>query len=130
MNLERMAEAASPVGTSVLVVEDDIEIRHLLATRLRESGFTVREASDASEALRLMDTAIHIDALITDVEMPGHINGISLAEQARARRPDLRVIVVSGTNAAEEVRRRGMAFFLKPYDLSSLITSIREDATQ
>ena len=130
MNPTPASTAISQIGISVLVVEDDIEDCHILATHLRESRFTVRKASDASEALRLIGTGIHIDALITDLEMPGHMTGIGLAEQARASRPLLQVIVVSVTDAGEEVRRRGMTFFLKPYDLESLVTSIREDSTQ
>lgn len=126
MKIESVPETARQSALNVLVVEDDIEIRHILATRLREFGFTVCEGSNAAEALRLIHAAIHFDAVITDVEMPGDMNGIALAEQIRAGRPDVKIIVVSGTNVDQEVRRRGMRFFMKPYDLSSLVEFIKE----
>src|SRR5579862_1167398 len=103
MNPESISKAESHVRSSILIVEDDIEIRHVLATRLREVGFTVSEASNAAEALRLIRAGIDFDAVITDVEMPGDMNGIVLAERIRADRPDIQIVIVSGTNVAHDV---------------------------
>jgi len=89
------ARIDSPGGT-VLLVEDDPEVRTLFTTFLRDGGYVVREAGDGQEALEMFERyADDIDIVVTDVVMP-NISGPSLVGALRARKPDVRVLFVSG----------------------------------
>jgi signal transduction histidine kinase len=83
-------------GGTVLLVEDDPEVRTLFTAFLRDGGYDVREAGDGEEALQIFEQhAGDIDVVMTDVVMP-NISGPSLASALRARKPDVRVLFVSG----------------------------------
>ena len=86
--------AEGPV--SVLLVEDEILISHLVADVLTEHGFEVHEAASADEALRYIDAGGAVDVMFTDVNLPGSMDGAALAQHARARRPDLPIVYASG----------------------------------
>jgi CheY-like chemotaxis protein len=106
---------ADPTAKTVLVVEDDVEVRHLLACALRVAGYTVHEAVDALEALRLLRSSIPFDAVVTDVQMPGEIDGILLAETIRVTHPTIKIVVASGLDLTERLRNSGITFLRKPY---------------
>jgi CheY-like chemotaxis protein len=109
----------------LLVVEDDVILRYTLAEWLRFEGYEVLEAMSADEAIVIFSSILSIDLVITDIEMPGSINGLDLAEQIKARFPALPVIVVSGRPVVDKLRIDAMtAFFPKPYDLSELAAYI------
>ena len=115
------ARAASAL---VLVVEDEVLIRMLLSDELRQAGFAVIEAANGDEALEVLAAQVAPDVMITDVRMPGGIDGLGLAAQARRAHPRLRVIVTSGhcpLGAAEIAD----AFIPKPYDLGRLVQHVR-----
>lgn len=114
MNRGSLPDAAIAAKT-VLVVEDDVEVRHLLSQALRSEGYSVHEAVDAHEALRLLHSPIRFDAVVTDVQMPGEIDGILLAESIRVTHPSIRVVVASGIDVSDRLRRSGIAFLRKPY---------------
>ena len=80
---------------SVLVVEDEALVRMLLVEALEEQGYTVLEADNGNTALDIVTSPERIDLLATDVGLPG-INGRQLAEMARALRPDLKVLFLTG----------------------------------
>jgi len=83
-------------GGTVLLVEDDPEVRSLFTTFLRDGGYVVREAADGQEALEVFERhAGDIDVVVTDVVMP-NVSGPALASALRARKPDVRVLFVSG----------------------------------
>ncbi|WP_250034835.1 response regulator [Paractinoplanes maris] len=83
-------------GETLLLVDDEPDLREVTARFLDRAGYRVLSAADAAEALRLLDRDDHrIAAMITDVVMPG-MNGRQLARVAKQRRPDLRVVFVSG----------------------------------
>ncbi|MGE0813545.1 MAG: response regulator [Vicinamibacterales bacterium] len=83
-------------GATVLLVEDDPEVRTLFTTFLRDAGYEVREAGDGEEALQIFERyGADIDVVMTDVVMP-NVSGPSLASALRARKPDIRVLFVSG----------------------------------
>lgn len=91
-------------GGSIMVVEDDPDVRRLSVTLLSAMGYTVHEAEDGESALAVIMSDRHIDLLLSDVVLPGDMSGPEIAEAAVARRPDLRVMFMSGY--AEDVVRR------------------------
>ena len=111
----------------VLVVEDEPLIRLLVTDILSEAGFEVLEAQDPAEALSVLKSDERIDVLLTDVRMPGCIDGFELAEVAKRRRPELRVIVTSGYIARCDVPS-GTNFLHKPFSASDLVKRVRQVA--
>ena len=83
-------------GELILVVEDEASVRALTVQSLRSLGYRTIEASDANAALELLDANADVQLVMSDVVMPGHLDGIALAKQVRARRPDVRLLIVSG----------------------------------
>src|SRR5690242_14246705 len=81
--------------TRVLLVEDEVLIRECVAEVLTEQGFEVHTESNASAALRYLDTA-PVDVLFTDINLDGDMDGTDLARRARVLRPDLTVVYASG----------------------------------
>jgi two-component system cell cycle sensor histidine kinase/response regulator CckA len=131
MALEAAPRVAVPrAGTeTVLVVEDEKELRELAGRLLRQEGYTVLLAANADEARHLFDENPSIDLLLTDVVMPG-ASGPELVKQLVERRPALRVIHMSGyTDEAivhHGVLDPGIAFLPKPFSSESLGRKIRE----
>jgi CheY-like chemotaxis protein len=114
---------------TVLVVDDDRDIRAMLVRALRRAGYTVLEAGNGADALqRLGEAGGTVDLLLTDVKMPG-MGGRELADAARARYPSLRVLFSSGyaENAIADhgVLADGVHFIAKPYTLQALTARIR-----
>ncbi|HTL63935.1 MAG TPA: response regulator [Pseudolabrys sp.] len=105
-------------AVSVLLVEDEVMISNLVADRLVESGFRVREVATADETLRYMRSGASIDVLFTDISLPGGMNGAELAERAREMRPEMPIVYVSGRYKLSEISPlvpRSL-FVAKPYD--------------
>src|ERR1700757_4346856 len=102
------APARNPMGhpstpVSVLLVEDEVLISHLVAEYLSESGFDVHEVTTADAALEYIDSGAAVDVLFTDINLPGSMNGAELAQRARKRRPDLPIVYASGRFAASDI---------------------------
>jgi two-component system cell cycle sensor histidine kinase/response regulator CckA len=125
--------AATPAGwgrETILVVEDQPEVRGFACRSLQVYGYRVLEAADAEEALRLAAALDEpIDVLLTDVVMPG-MNGVELSERLLLLRPGTKVIFASGYADSvmlhHGVADSGAAFIPKPYGPSTLATKIRE----
>ncbi|MGY2048167.1 PAS domain S-box protein [Methylobacterium sp. JK268] len=115
-------------GEAVLVVEDDATVRALVIEVLQELGYRTLEAPDGPAGLRLLQSEVHVDLLITDVGLPG-LNGRQLADQARLARPTLRVLFMTGyaENAAfgNGQIAPGMQMITKPFAVEALATKIR-----
>ena len=113
----------------ILVVEDDERVRHMSVDALRELGYTVVQASGAAQALEVLAIQPKISLLFTDVVMPD-INGRRLAEMARVRRPDLKVLFTTGYTRNAVVHNgvldAGVAFLPKPFTIEQLSRKIRE----
>lgn len=83
--------------SSILVVEDEPLIRHITVGYLEGNGFSVLEATNAREAIGMLETAtVKIDLVFSDIQMPGGLDGCDLARWVRENRPDLPVILTSG----------------------------------
>lgn len=99
----------------VLLVEDDLFIRMDVGDQLREAGWTVYEAGTADEAMELLQTPMLIDLVLTDIEMPGKLDGLGLADYIRRERPTIKVAAMSGRYApADEDQHLFDRFFSKP----------------
>jgi PAS domain S-box-containing protein len=110
-------------GETILVVEDDATVRSIISDVLQDLGYNVLTASDARIAIPLLQSKGAIDLLISDVILP-HVNGRKLAEIARASRPALKVLFVSGYSENAIVRgdliEAGMDMLTKPFALDTL----------
>jgi PAS domain S-box-containing protein len=125
---KRAEEAPRGQGETILVVEDDATVRLILADVLEELGYNVLLAADARPAIPIIQSDRRIDLMVSDVMLP-HINGRKLAEIARASRPDLKVLFVTGY--AENATFRGdfldprMDMLTKPFALDDLGAKVR-----
>ena len=119
--------SAAPIRSKILVVEDDAILRLMAAEMMQDAGFEVLEADSADEALRILDNRTDVRVVFTDIEMPGSMDGISLARFIRSRWPTIAVIVTSGRYTGHDVDLpAGGLFFTKPYDPRQVVTAIRK----
>jgi CheY-like chemotaxis protein len=128
---EARMQISAPLGAgeTVMVVEDDASVRLIVLEVLAELGYQAIEAIDGPSAIPILQSERAIDLLITDVGLPG-LNGRQLAEIARAARPDLQVLFITGYAQNAAVRGgfldRGMDMMTKPFAVDALATKIRE----
>jgi signal transduction histidine kinase len=117
-------------GEVVLVVDDEPSIRMLIADVLADTGYSVIEASDGPAGLRALQSGARIDLLITDVGLPGGMNGRQVADAARKLRPELRVLFITGYAENALVGNghleKGMHVLAKPFEVERLANKIRE----
>lgn len=110
----------------VLVVEDEPLVRMLYGDVLEEAGFKVVTAADASEALAILAARPDIAVMLTDVNMPGDMDGLALARYAGKRWPNLAVLVLSGrVRPSPEDVPRGCLFIPKPCPNPMLVRHVR-----
>jgi CheY-like chemotaxis protein len=113
---------------NVLVAEDDPFIRDMAVAELEEAGHHVMEAASGGQALRLLQTGIAVDALLTDIRMP-EANGWEVARAYRERFPDLPVVYVTGY--AEQMQPvTGGVILSKPYRMSQVVDLLNALADQ
>jgi len=123
--------SACPIGNpqpgplTILVAEDDILLRMATTDELRKQGFNVAEATNADEALSIVQSGIPIHLVLTDSRMPSTQEGASLAATIRAEYPDIKVIVASGQADADQPGQQVDGFLKKPYDLVQLVGLIK-----
>lgn len=110
--------------TVVLIVEDEILIRMLLAEALRQADYEVVEAANGEEALSVLHASPDPDVLITDVRMPGAVDGFELAAYVRRSKPRLKVIITSGHAGPDGAIHLADAFLPKPYQLGALVARV------
>jgi CheY-like chemotaxis protein len=112
---------------TLLVVEDEPLIRIELADVLSDMGYAVLEASNADAAIRYLETRPEIVAVITDLSMPGSLDGLALARIVRERWPPCALIMLSGhRRPAEAESPTGMRFLPKPVASRSLERTLGE----
>jgi CheY-like chemotaxis protein len=130
---ESGTESHLPTATNeqmILLVEDDPDVRANKVGMLRELGYRVLAAADGPSALRLLEDTPNVALLMTDVGLPGGLNGRQLAEEAQRRRPELRVLFTTGyaRNAIVHHGRLdpGVELITKPFSLSGLGAKLRQ----
>lgn len=106
----------------VLVAEDEPLVRLDITLALSDAGFAVIETRSADEALEVLESR-HVDVIFTDIEMPGRLDGLRLAEIVAERWPDTAVIVTSGRRSVDA--DSDLVFFPKPYDTGVVISRAR-----
>lgn len=110
----------------VLLVEDDREVADVAVQLLREIGCLVVEARDAKSALALLDRDPTIGLILSDIVMPGGMNGIELARVVRERRPELPILLATGySQYAPQLMTEEFTLVKKPYHRDRLAASIR-----
>ena len=135
---ETGAKPAGPVGHTngqgqvVLVVEDDTDVRRLTVDMLEELNYVALSAEGGARALAIMETSPHVALLLTDIVMPD-MNGRALAEEARKRRPDLKVLFTTGYTRNAIVHNgvldQGVHLIVKPFALEALAAKLAEILT-
>lgn len=117
-------------GDTVLVVDDEPAVRLLMVELMRDLGYSTLEAHDGASALALLQSDARIDLLLTDVGLPGGMNGRQVADAARLKRPELRVLFVTGyaENAvlSHGHLAHGMHVITKPFDLDLLARRVKD----
>ena len=117
-------------GQTILVVDDEAAIRHLIDEVLDEQGFTVIGAADGAAGLKVLQSGARIELLITDVGLPNGMNGRQVADAARVFRPGLKVLFITGfaENAAvgNGHLEPGMELLTKPFTLDALIAKVSD----
>ena len=128
----RVAQAELPQGRAdqiVLVVEDEMAVRHMSVDALRELGYTVVQASDANQALEQLAVQPRIDLLFTDIVMP-EMNGRELADRVRAASPGTAILYTTGYTRNAVVHNGmldpGVAFLAKPFTIAELAAKVRD----
>ncbi|UZK70952.1 PAS domain S-box protein [Sphingomonas sp. S1-29] len=116
-------------GEVVLVVEDETAVRDLVVDVLEELGYRAIEAVDGPAGLKLLQSDIRLDLLVTDIGLPG-LNGRQLADAAREHRPDLKILFMTGyaenATIANGFLDPGMEMITKPFAIEALVTRIRD----
>jgi CheY-like chemotaxis protein len=113
----------------VLVVEDERDVRMVLVDMLEDIGYTVLAAADGASGLKILDSETRIDLLVSDVGLPGGINGRQLADAARQRRLDLKVLFITGYSevftAGSGLLDEDMQVITKPFSLTAFADKVQ-----
>jgi PAS domain S-box-containing protein len=134
MFLPRLAEDGTDAHSSaeeprrpgaVLVVEDDADVLVVAVETLRALGYDIYSAANAGEALSILRREAPVDVLFTDIVMPGSMNGIELAREARRLRPGIRVLLSSGYTRPDLLAGDESKFIPKPYQMAELDRQLR-----
>jgi CheY-like chemotaxis protein len=130
MNQENSIEGGgnnpkSTAPVTILVVDDEVLLRLSMASEFRKHGYTAIEAASADEALSILQSGAVVHAILTDIRMPGSLDGLGLVRRVHAEWPEIRMVVTSGSVPRVDLRQIGVAgFFPKPYKISAIIRLI------
>ncbi len=129
-DVQRISDVDPGDGETVLVIDDEPILRMLIMDVLNENGYRALEAQDGASGLRLLESGQRIDLLITDVGLPGGLNGRQVADAAREKRPELKVLFITGyaENAAlgNGLLGPGMQVLTKPFPVADLANRVRK----
>jgi len=121
-----MPQEQSSAAPIVLIVEIDVLLRLVTASNLRDAGFEVIEAANPAEALRILDR-IPVDVLFSDIDMPGNMDGLALAQWVHRSQADTRIVLTSGAARTPGDVKEYASFLPKPYaekDVERLLRSV------
>ncbi|MBP0617759.1 response regulator [Jiella mangrovi] len=111
----------------VLIVEDEPLLRFDAIDMVADEGFAVCDASNADQALVILDTRDDIGILFTDIDMPGEMDGLDLARTVRKHWPHIAIIIVSGhTQLADAGVPNGGVYFSKPYLRATILKALHQ----
>lgn len=110
---------------TILVVEDEILIRFILADSLRDIGFQVLEAGDGDEGLQILNSGQVIDLIVTDVRMPGEVDGMELTRRSKSLAPG-RPVIVCSAHLYESEAFPADEFLAKPNSIAALAEMIEQ----
>ena len=117
----------APNRPVILVVEDDFLLRMDAAEIIRDAGFEVLEASNADEAIAILESRNDIAVVFTDIQMPGSMDGLKLARAVRGRWPPIKIVTTSGQCVVEATDLpEGGRFLPKPYSATQVSGLLRE----
>ncbi|WP_068081632.1 PAS domain-containing hybrid sensor histidine kinase/response regulator [Novosphingobium rosa] len=126
---DQAALPASQHGETVLVVDDEINVRLLVTDMLEELGYRVIDAEDGAKGLAILQSGERIDLLISDVGLPGGMNGRQMAEAGRLARPGLKVLFITGYAESavigDDRLEPGMQVLTKPFTVEALGSRVR-----
>jgi two-component system NtrC family sensor kinase len=115
-----------PAGT-VLLVEDNDEVAEVCKAYLQQLGYVIKRVSGAQEALEIMENDTTIDVVVSDILMPGFMNGLELAQAIRERFPRTPILMSTGyASSAQDAVRQGFVVLQKPFDIATLEQGLRE----
>ena len=118
-------------GETVLIVDDEPSVQMLITEVLAELGYTAIEAADGTSALRVLQSDTRIDLLVTDVGLPGGMNGRQLADFGRVARPNLKILFIPGyaerAVASGEQFGHGIEILTKPFGMDGLAMRIKNN---
>lgn len=125
------ASWGAPLATPrkcILMVEDEVMIRVLLSDELRDAGYDVIEAVDADEAITILFSQVQIDLVVSDVRMPGSMDGMGLLALVREDFPALPVIITSGHLDPSQALSKGAShFFSKPFTPGGVVKAVQDE---
>ncbi len=117
-------------GETVLIIDDETTVRMLMREVLEEAGYIVLDASDGPSGLKILRSDARIDLLVTDVGLPGGMNGRQVADAARTFRPDIKVLFVTGyaenATLGNGQLDPGMQVIAKPFGMIEFASKVRE----
>ena len=115
---------------TILIVDDEPTVRMFVVDQLEEAGYVALEAEDGAGALRILNSSVKIDLLISDVGLPGGINGRQLADAARGVRPKLKILFITGYAESAVFSHghleSGMHVLTKPFTVDTLARRISQ----
>ena len=117
------SEAEQPTGPKLMIVDDDPEVRVIVAEFLEDFGYQVLQADGGTQALDLLAQTPDLRMIITDIRMPD-MSGVELADVATQRQRDLKIILISGYFVSQQVERR---FLRKPFRMRTLEAAVRAE---
>ncbi|RYF76245.1 MAG: response regulator, partial [Comamonadaceae bacterium] len=129
-SIEQAALPAAHQGETVLVVDDEAALRMLVVDVMQDLGYETLEAGEGATALKILESKARVDLLLSDVGLPGGMNGRQLADAARRHRPGLQVLFITGY-AENAVLNHGhlepgMHVMTKPFEMDALARRVRE----
>lgn len=114
------------LGGRVLLVEDDVLVRMALVIAFNESGIEVIEAGNADDAIQMLQAVPGIRVVVTDVDMPGSMNGLGLVREVGQRWPEMHILIISGLPLPTGYRTlTNVAVLQKPFSPERLVDVVR-----